>query len=514
MKTKFLLPILCFTFFLFSCGDDDTPERTVEETIEEMNPTPEEEETPDPAILLAEERQTTITTLTSGSSKVWRINSATLTNENGSYDIGNNFNLRDDEFIFSSGSATGKTEFEGALEWREQNSIAIDATSAEETKLESYVSPKNYTYDFQMENGTTVLSEDGNLSFTLNENNELTGTISFSNTANMDVTLIEKLPTDYKQVPTTILNFTEAFTFESNMVDSGAPGMVGSLSDESFFLATREDAFNTGNGGPERVLRFDLNTNLVTESLYFNRDFVTKQMNIINNKLYIAGGQRINMYDLNLADDPVSLTDYSTALGIQNLGLSRHGTAVVDNTIYLIGGDLDNVLGDKIFTYDLATETMTEFATMPEPRSGARAEIVNGKLYIFGGTEAFFTPPAKNTIYIYDLETRELTVETMPVAVQLTYTGKIENLIYVGGRNDIRGTDENGEATFDREPFLGVYDTNTGIFTQLDTNLESPEAEIITSMAVFDGKLFVVYGQSEPQEEGVLQTWSILSADI
>lgn len=514
MKTKFLLPILCFTFFLFSCGDDDTPERTVEETIEEMNPTPEEEETPDPAILLAEERQTTITTLTSGSSKVWRINSATLTNENGSYDIGNNFNLRDDEFIFSSGSATGKTEFEGTLEWREQNSIAVDAASAEETKLESYVSPKNYTYDFQMENGTTVLSEDRNLSFTLNENNELTGTISFSDTASMDVTLIEKLPTDYKQVPTTPLNFTEAFTFESNMVDSGAPGMVGSLSDESFFLATREDAFNTGNGGPERVLRFDLNTNLVTESLYFNPDFVTKQTNIINNKLYIAGGQRINMYDLKLEDDPISLTDYSTALGIQNLGLSRHGTAVADNTIYLIGGDLDNVFGDKIFTYNLETETMTEFATMPEPRTGARAEIVNGKLYIFGGTEEFLSPPAKNTIYIYNLETRELTVETMPVPVLLTYTGKIENLIYVGGRNESRGTDENGEATFDREPFLGVYNTNTGIFTQLETNLESPDLEIIASMAVFDGKLFVVYGQSEEQEEGVLQPWSILSADI
>lgn len=219
------------------------------------------------------------------------------------------------------------------------------------------------------------------------------------------------------------------------------------------------------------------------------------------------------IYDLKLEDDPVSLTDYATALG-QNIGLSRHGTAVVDNTFYLIGGDLNDGLGDKIFTYNLETETMSEWATMPEPRTGARAEIVNGKLYIFGGTEEFLSPPAKNTIYIYDLETKELIVETMPVPVMLTYTGKIENLIYVGGRNDINGTDENGEATFDREPFLGVYDTNTGIFTQLETNLESPEAETIASMAVFDGKLYVVYGQSEEQEEGVLQTWSILSADI
>lgn len=513
MKTKFLIPILCFTFSLSSCGDDDTPERTVEETVEEMNPTPEEEETPDPAILLAEERQTTITTLTSGSAKVWRINTAILNNENGAYDIGNNFNLRDDEFIFSSSSATGKTEFEGTLEWRESNAIAFGATSADEAKLESYVSPQTFTYDFQTDNGTTVLSENGNITLTVNTNNSVTGTINFSDKASMDVTLIEKLSADYKQVPSTTLNFIEAFTFESNGVDCCAPGMIGSLSNESFFFATRESALNNGTANPERVLRFDLNSNTVTERLYFNFDFVTKQMNIINDQLYIVGGQHINVYDLKLENEPFSLTDYSIALG-QNIGLSRHGTAVVDNTIYLIGGDLNVGLGDKIFTYNLETQTMSEWATMPEPRSGARAEIVNGKLYIFGGTEQFFTPPAKNTIYIYDLETKELVIETMPVPVMLTYTGKIENLIYVGGRNDSSDTDENGETTFNRDPFLGVYDTNTGVFTQLETNLESPENEIIASMAVFDGKLFVVYGQSEPQEEGVLQTWSILSVDI
>lgn len=513
MKTKFLIPILCFTFSLSSCGDDDTPERTVEETVEEMNPTPEEEETPDPAILLAEERQTTITTLTSGSAKVWRINTAILNNENGAYDIGNNFNLRDDEFIFSSSSATGKTEFEGTLEWRENNAIAFGATSADEAKLESYVSPQTFTYDFQTDNGTTVLSENGNITLTVNTNNSVTGTINFSDKASMDVTLIEKLSADYKQVPSTTLNFIEAFTFESNGVDCCAPGMIGSLSNESFFFATRESALNNGTANPERVLRFDLNSNTVTERLYFNFDFVTKQMNIINDQLYIVGGQHINVYDLKLENEPFSLTDYSIALG-QNIGLSRHGTAVVDNTIYLIGGDLNVGLGDKIFTYNLETQTMSEWATMPEPRSGARAEIVNGKLYIFGGTEQFFTPPAKNTIYIYDLETKELVIETMPVPVMLTYTGKIENLIYVGGRNDSSDTDENGETTFNRDPFLGVYDTNTGVFTQLETNLESPENEIIASMAVFDGKLFVVYGQSEPQEEGVLQTWSILSVDI
>jgi hypothetical protein len=474
----------------------------------------EEEEPIDPTIVLAMERETNITTLTNGASKVWRINSATLNNENGAFDVSANFNVRDDEFIFSKGTPTGKTEFEGSLEWRQANSIALSANSTEEAKFESYTSPQNFSYDFAGESGSAIVGGDAKFNFTISDSNELIGSIALSETATLDVSLTEKLATDYQQVPSTALNFTEAFTFQSNMITSGAPGMIGSLSDQSFFFATRESAFNNGTTNPERVLRFDLTTNLVTERLNFVADFVTKQANIINNKLYLAGGQRINVYDLKLQVDPVSLTDYSTALGVGNLGLSRHGTAVADNTLYLIGGDLDDVFGDKIFAYDLDTETMTEFATMPEPRTGARGEIVNGKLYVFGGTQSFLTPPAKSTIYIFDMQTGEVTVENMPNPVLLTYTGKIENLIYVGGRNETQGIDENGETTFDAEPFLGVYDTTTGIFTELETNLESPESQIIASMAVFDGKLFVIYGQSEAVEEGELQTWSILSADI
>jgi hypothetical protein len=514
MKIKLLLPLLCCTLYLISCGDDDTTVLEEEEVVAPPAEEAEEEETVDPAVVFAAERETSITTLTNGASKVWRINSATLNNANGTFDIGNNFNVLDDEFIFARGTVTGKTAFQGSLEWRQGNIISFSAGSAEEAKFESYTSPQTFNYDFETESSSALLSEAAKFNFTISSANELIGTITFSETATLDVSLTEKLATDYKQVPIAPLNFSEAFTFESNNVSTGAPGMVGSLSDQSFFFATREAGFNNGTVNPERIIRFDLNTTNTTEVLNFNADFVTKQMNILNNKLYVAGGQRINIYDLKLQNEPVSLTDYGTALGLQYFNLSRHGTAVTDNTIYLIGGNLDNTLGDKIFAYDLATETMTEFATMPEPRTGARAEIVNGKLYVFGGTESFLTPPAKNTIYIYDMKTRELTIENMPNPVLLTYTGKIENLIYVGGRNQTQTTDENGETIFDQEPFLGIYDTTTKTFTELETNLESEGIETIHSMAVFDNKLFVIYGQWEAQEEGQLQTWSILSAGI
>src|SRR6056297_145818 len=317
MKIKFLLPLLCFTLFLSSCGNDDTPIKVEEEVTA---PPEEEEEIIDPAEVLAAERETNITNLTNGASKVWRINSATLNNANGTFDIGANFNVLDDEFIFTTGTATGKTEFEGRLEWRQGNIIDFSADSAEEAKFESYTSSQTFNYDFETESSSELFSEAAQFNFTISSANELIGTITFSETASLDVSLTEKLAMDYKQVPIARLNFTEAFTLESNAVDCCAPGMVGSLSDQSFFFANRESALNNGSGNPERVLRFDLSTNLITEKLYFNNDFVTKQTNIINNKLYVVGGQRINVYDLKLQDDPVSLTDYATALG-QNIGL-------------------------------------------------------------------------------------------------------------------------------------------------------------------------------------------------
>ena len=67
-------------------------------------------------------------------------------------------------------------------------------------------------------------------------------------------------------------------------------------------------------------------------------------------------------------------------------------------------------------------------------------------------------------------------------------------------------------AQTNREPFLGVYDTRTGVFTELQINLESPTLETIQSMAVFDGKIFLVFGQGEEVAPGELQTWSILEA--
>ena len=513
MKTNQIISALVFTLLLIlnSCGEDDTP--MPDDTFAQTDDDPMMDD-PDPAETLSMERQENISLLTADSERVWRITSAQLTNTSGTFNISNNFNVTDDEFIFKNTPIqTGRnTEFEGTLEWRGGFDFNTFATNLEETLTELFLFSLTTSFDYVGESGTQLEAILDEFSFNISINDDTVNAIwDFENSVILELELVPKLEEDYAQVPSSILEFTEEFTFQSNGISNFAPGMIGSLSSNSFYLATRESAFNNGSINPERVIKFDLNTGISTEKLTFSTDFVSKQLNIIDDRLYIAGGQRVNSYDLNLDNEATISQDYGSLLGIGSLGLSRYGTAVLENDIYIIGGDLDNNLSDQIFVFNTQTETMDNIATIPEPRSGARAEIVNNKLYIFGGTEEFFTPPAKETIYIYDLETEEITTESMPLPINFTFTGKTENLIYVAGRIDMEATET---TEFDFEPYLGVYDTRTGVFTELETNLESPELETIHSMAVFNDKIYIIYGQGETQEEGALQTWSILSADI
>lgn len=516
MKTSSIyFAMLLASIFIYSCSDDDpivpTPDPMGQTGDPDPEPEPEPEPDPDPAVLLAAERTTTVTTLTADSEKIWRISNAILNNSNGSFDISNEFNIIDDEFIFKNTKlSTGKnTEFEGTLEFRPAFDFNIFGATIEESLTESYLPTLFTSFDFSAESSTQLesLIDGGNLVITI-DGETTTAIWNFDAATNIALDLAPKLASDYKQVPTSALQFTEAFTFDSNGVAGFAPGMTASLAANTFYFGTRE---NVNNVNGERIIGFNLDSGNTIEYFFETFDFVSKQLHIIDDELYVIGGQRINSYDLELSNTPISSSDYGPALGIDYLGLSRFGTAVLDGSIYIIGGDLDNNLTDKILVFDVETQMLSEFATMPEPRSGARAEIVNNKLYVFGGTTTFNTPPAKNTIYIYDLVTGDLTTETLPTPINFTYTGKTENLIYVGGSVY---TYDNMSVLTDANPYMGVYDTRTGIFTELETDLSSAEFETIHSMAVFNSKIYVIHGQREETAEGVLQTWSILEAGI
>lgn len=524
MKTKPIINyiIVLFAFLLTSCGSDDNvivepvaKDPPKEDPIEEP-----EDETPDPEVTLAAERQTVLDDLTNADEKVWKITEAILTNASGTIDISTNFNVTDDELVFSNVAfQSAKTDFNGTLEWRGGNAIETEGATSEETLLDLYESPFVSAFDF-VDDSSTELESPG-FTFTYVDQNTITGTATGGDTATIALTLAPKTAADYAQVPSEALNFSQAFTYPSNAIANGAAGMIGSNSSNSIFISNRESSMRgTNDVNPERVSKFNLDTNTLEDKLFFQADFVSKQLHIIDNKLKVVGGQFINTYELNLQSEPES------ALYEPQIYLSRHGSAVIDDEIYIVGGGLDNPenIGDEIFKWDDLNASLTKIATMPETRSGARAEIIQNKLYIFGGTTGFFgsdSQNAKNTIYIYDFETAAISIETMPVSLNFSYTGKYENLIYVAGQQKAYTDDADGDGnpdgfltTSDNDPFIGVYNTENGQFTTLETNLTSPEMETIHAMAVTNGKLYVLYGQPEAVAEGEFQNWDVIVADI
>ena len=521
MKTNVLKHFFftVLTLFIISCDKDETEvtenEQKEQEQIEE--PEEPEENVTDPTVVLAEERETVINSLTNGNQQTWKITEAILTNNSGTFNISNNFNVIDDELIFINEVFAGsKTDFNGTLEWRPGNFIETEASTIEETLVDYYESPFKTSFDFVSESSANL--ESPGFTFTYVDENTITGTVLGEGSSTIDIILSPKTVEDYVQVPTETLSFSPAFTYPSNAVSGMSPGMTGSNSSNSIYIVTREDGMRGSESmNPERVSKFDLENGNLTDQLFFQGDFVSKQLHIIDNKLKVVGGQYINTYDLGLQTNPTSVSYEG------QIALSRHGSAVINDEIFIVGGSLGDTqnVGNEIYKWDDLNSSLSLETTMPEIRSGARAETVQSKLYVFGGTEEFVGQNAKNTIYIYDFETGDLSTETMPSSVHFTYTGKHENLIIVGGQiktftddADADGNPDGFLTQVDNDPYLGVYNTLNNEFTELSTNLTSSENETIHSMTVINGKIYILYGQQEEVAEGEFQNWDVLVADL
>lgn len=440
--------------------------------------------------------------LTNGSEKTWRIADAILTNSSGSFEISNNFNVVDDEFIFKKN---------GTFIWRSGNAINIEGTNSNETLLDYYVSPITSTYVYNEDSSTELTALNGTFTFTIEDNETITGILTFEESktsTQIEVILKYKKADDYPAIPVNGLHFNKVFTFESDGINSHAPSMIGSYSNNSLFFATREDGLSNGWSLPERILKFDINTGSVQENLYYyngDNDYVSKQLHIINNQLIVIGGKFVNTYDLDLSGDPTS-----TAHG---LVITRFGMAVTGDNAYIIGGDMveynDPADAEKIYKWNINDETLTYITDMPEDRFGARGTIVNDKLYVFGGNFKWYEyniGDANNTIYIYDIKTGNLTTEYMTTAVRYSCVDKFQNLIYVAGHYLVSETDW--------EFIIAVYNTETNTYQEIPTNLSQEGRNVIHAMCIFNNKMFVLYGEDGEDNGGQFPEWSIYAADI
>lgn len=165
---------------------------------------------------------------------------------------------------------------------------------------------------------------------------------------------------------------------------------------------------------------------------------------VVDGKIYIIGGSAANRKEWRL--DIVDVYDPATDTWAKakNMNHARSGAAVsvVDGKIYVMGGtgwpQIPNHPGpflSSIEVYNPKTNRWTEKTEMPAPKSGHSASVIDGKIYVIGGG---FRGNGRymylSTVEIYDPETDRWTQEPdMPIGKARHAAEVINGEIYIFG---------------------------------------------------------------------------------
>ena len=181
-------------------------------------------------------------------------------------------------------------------------------------------------------------------------------------------------------------------------------------------------------------------------------------------------------------------------------------TVVVDNKVYLIGGTLSkNVNGplgiSTAEVYDAQTNTWQRLTDMPTPRTIARAAVVNGILYVFGGfssKDRFFqnwTLPVIVEAYNPATDTW-IPKKDMPVSRINFDVGVVAGKVYLIG-----GTTGFGEGHEERMDRVDVYDPATDTWAK---GPKMPTRREPMGVAVVSNRIYVIGGYGWPKAGPIL----------
>jgi len=154
----------------------------------------------------------------------------------------------------------------------------------------------------------------------------------------------------------------------------------------------------------------------------------------INSKIYIAAGMVGNTgrpLDMLERFDPA--TGNWASLKPLPVSFSAGAGAVLDNRLYVVGGDSQDANGRQVFRYDVATNRWQGTTPLPAPRTNLTAVALGGKLYAIGGLDP--VEPV-STVFVYDPRTsRWSKAAPLPVALQAMGATVYHGEIWVlGGR--------------------------------------------------------------------------------
>jgi len=206
---------------------------------------------------------------------------------------------------------------------------------------------------------------------------------------------------------------------------------------------------------------------------------------VIAGKLYVATGSNTTALEVY---DPASNSWTTRAPIPTNRALAS--ADVIDGKLYVVGGcinsDCNSSPTNRLEMYDPATNSWTTKTSMPTARAAMTAGVIAGKLYVVGGFRfCSGSCPIINTLEVYDPVTNSWTTKApMPTARAQMGGAVIDGKLYVIG-----GT-TNGTAP-GRLATLEVYDPSTNAWT---TKASMPTSRLGLGAAEVNSVLYAVGG--------------------
>jgi N-acetylneuraminic acid mutarotase len=230
---------------------------------------------------------------------------------------------------------------------------------------------------------------------------------------------------------------------------------------------------------------------------------------VVNGMIYAIGGLNNNT-QLAVNEEYNPVTDTWTTKTPMPTARSGFAIAVYQNKIYCIGGttgDSNNVVSG--FTgvnevYDPATDTWATKKAMPTPRADFSASVVNGKIYCIGGKKYWGVDPfyqELNVTEVYDPARDSWTTKSpMPIPVLGYASAVVDGKIYViGGSRHFQLGWELSTVGSNQvyDPETDAWSTRTGLPT-----VESYAGTGATSGVTAPQRIYVIGGGSNQTNYG------------
>ena len=303
------------------------------------------------------------------------------------------------------------------------------------------------------------------------------------------------------------------FTKMGSFGQSHSFGMVGSISQNALFFAQtiNINGLPCPNGGrPTSIKKFDLTTNTLTSHYHCTPDkFISKELTIINNKIYCIGSDTASEFNFDINQAPYTKNILKETVTPEQFNSgeaywSRHGITSHNDDIFIFGGHslkeeafYPGNNSKKVFKYNTTSKAISFETTMPESLYFADGEIVNNKLYIFGGIPKWgdnYQP--QDIIHIYDLSIGSWNTQQLPKPLEHTFTDRYNGLIFVGGGSSFKNLPNANNINF-----LGYFNPINNITKEINCTFSPPlnEKRFFQGMTIVENKIYIVASENDQE---------------